>query len=113
MARNLASFGLDLKSDIELGEEAAQRRGVWYRVRKTIKRLRRRWGHLSQRQKAAISGILLLVVWMSFSLLFTYTYYYRPMLPLRIPEGLAKPPSVCAVNQSCLFAIGGADSGPG
>ncbi|KAJ1480164.1 hypothetical protein T484DRAFT_2816274 [Baffinella frigidus] len=100
-------------SDVEVGDMAEEYSYREKRAPSLRERLKRGWARMSQPQKAAAVTLFVVTIWMGLSLIFTYFYYYQPMPSLEIPGGLATPPSVCGVNVSCLFAVGGADSGPG
>jgi len=62
---------------------------------------------LTPRQWAAVCAVLVVVLWTSGSIAFAYLYDYKPFDSFKIPDDIVTLPSACAVNQTCLFALGG------
>jgi len=62
---------------------------------------------LTPRQWAALTAVLVVVLWTGGSIAFAFLYDYKPFDSFDIPGDVVALPSVCALNQTCLWAIGG------
>jgi hypothetical protein len=62
---------------------------------------------LSPKQWSCIIAVVVVAGWTAGSVVLSLNFNYLPFDTFQIPDSIPKLPSVCKINQTCLFAIGG------
>ena len=62
---------------------------------------------LSPKHWSCIIAVVVVAVWTAGSVVLSLNFNYLPFDTFQIPHSIPNLPSVCKINQTCLFAIGG------